>query len=264
MTRATCKWILFLALALSTVPQCFASSPPEAMNPHAKLDQILRQPAYNTWRLREQSHWPSIDSKLSTSVSDRISNLFHEIGDFFEWLLKPRSQPFQGPPSASGEGLSTLLKIFAWVIVVAIVVFLVIILIRILGNTAPKPALADILSREQVRAAMESGDALAMGSVQWMDEARRLAQEQDFRAVYRAMYLALLSGLHAAGKIEHHRNRTNWIYVQHYRGPVPERQRFSELTELFDRVWYGRKRVEDANLQQLQLDVDLLTRREAT
>jgi Domain of unknown function (DUF4129) len=149
----------------------------------------------------------------------------------------------------------------AWVFVAALVIYLAIMLFKIIG-VKPTANTARVLSQEQIREAMESGNALALDSSQWMEQARRLAGEQDFRAVYRALYLALLSGLHAAGKIEHNRNRTNWVYVAHYRGPAPERARFSELTELFDRVWYGRKTAQEDNLDQLRVDVAMLTRAE--
>ena len=92
-----------------------------------------------------------------------------------------------------------------------------------------------------------------------MGEADRLAAEQDFRAVYRALYLALLSGLHTAGKIEHSLTRTNWTYVQRYRGPGEERQTFGDLTALFDRVWYGRKPADGNDLPTIQQKVATLT-----
>ena len=260
MTRGLVILLLIVCALPAAASRCLASPPSAVADPHAQLEQILRQPAYNAWRLREQANLPDIDAHVPTKWTDKIKAGFHAIGDFFDWLFRSRSRTGTVGARLNSESLTTVLKLCAWVIVGAIAIFLGIVLIRVLGGSAPRNAVAHVLSREQVQRAMESGDALAMNTAAWMDEARRLADEQNFRAVYRAMYLALLSGLHAAGKIDHHRNRTNWIYVERYRGPQPERQRFSELTELFDRVWYGRKPAEGADLQQLRVDIDALTR----
>jgi Domain of unknown function (DUF4129) len=92
-----------------------------------------------------------------------------------------------------------------------------------------------------------------------MQQVARLEDEKNFRAMYRALYLALLAGLHAAGKIDHHRNRTNWAYVQHFRGPGEERDLFGDLTGLFDRVWYGHKLQERRDFGELRSAVTRLT-----
>jgi hypothetical protein len=230
-----------------------------ASDAHAKLDEILHQPEFTAWRLRQDGKLPDLDNPYSERWAEMIKKPFRAVRNFWKWMFPGKSSTPFSPGALSGDGLSIILKMIAWALVAAVVIFLGIVLVRVLGSTPQNMTIANVLSREQVLAAMESGDALALGSTQWMDEARRLAGEQDFRAVYRALYLALLSGLHSAGKIEHNRNRTNWVYVLHYRGPANERDRFSELTELFDRVWYGRKPAEGSNLEQLRLDVDRLT-----
>jgi hypothetical protein len=105
---------------------------------------------------------------------------------------------------------------------------------------------------------MESGEALAAESSQWLGEADQLAQEQDLRRAYRALYLALLSGLHRQQAIDFRPNRTNWRYVQQFRGHESQRQRLSQLTRRFDQIWYGHRDPEPAAMQQAKAKVQAL------
>jgi hypothetical protein len=258
-------WLMVGAAGLLTLASApawgdDAPSPAADRDAHAQLQQILNGSQYTAWRLRQEGEMSAPASgKWSQFVDEQIEKIREFIDTHFQ---KKRTNAASSPiPARGGNSLPTFLHLAAWVIVGAIVIYLAVVLFKIIG-LRPSANVARVLSQEQIREAMESGNALALDKSQWMEQARRLAGEQDFRAMYRALYLALLSGLHAAGKIEHNRNRTNWIYVEHYRGPAPERARFSELTELFDRVWYGRKPAEGGNLDQLRLDVAMLTRGE--
>jgi hypothetical protein len=223
---------------------------------HAKLDEILHQPQFTAWQLRQSG--ASIKDAGLESLADRLENslkgMLDDLRDFIKWLFRGRPTPTAWRPTGSGS-LPFIFKVLGWTVIAIIALFVAIILIRLIGAQPTQVTTARILSRAEARQAIESGDALAMGALDWMDEARRLAEEKDFRAVYRALYLALLSGLHTAGKIEHNRNRTNWTYVNHYRGPAEERERFSRLTDLFDRVWYGHKSAQGNSLDRLRADV---------
>ncbi len=94
-----------------------------------------------------------------------------------------------------------------------------------------------------VKKALDEGDALAQNADAWLSLAQQLGQDGDWRMAYRAMYLALLSGLHETGRIHFRKSLTNHAYVNRYRGPKEEMQIFSTLTDIFDRVWYGDKPV---------------------
>ena len=93
-----------------------------------------------------------------------------------------------------------------------------------------------------------------------MEQAVRLAQGGDHRMAFRAMYLALLSGLHSAGVIRYRRQQTNWAYVQSFDGPAARRELFVELTGRFDEVWYGLREPDDASFERLRGQVDTLLR----
>jgi hypothetical protein len=152
-----------------------------------------------------------------------------------------------------------VLKAVAWTVAVLATLILLGLIVNLFRQRKGPAAAATVLSRTEIHDALEAGDALALNSSQWATEARRLAAEKDFRAVYRALYLALLAGLHGLGKIDFNRNRTNWTYVQRYRGPDEERATFGELTGLFDHVWYGLANAERHDIDQLQQRIAALT-----
>jgi hypothetical protein len=214
---------------------------------------------YREWQLRQDEDLPQVDVGMSARIQNLAHRMSQAVHDFFNWLFRSRRQPSVGRGSG-WEGMGGVLKAVAWMVLAVALVFILVLIVKIVSQSSGGAPSAVVLSRRQVREALEAGDALAMGSAQWLDEARRLAAEQNFRAVYRAMYLALLSGLHSAGKIEHSRNRTNWAYVQQYRGSSDERVTFGELTDLFDHVWYGREEAAaGTDLDQLQRKVATLT-----
>ena len=202
---------------------------------------------------------PDIDVAIPSGFKQSLRNIGHAISDFLDWIFKSRTNSSSSRFAVS-PSLPTILRIVFWLVIGGALIFVAIFLVRIIGKTQIAIPVANILSRRQVHQAMESGDALALDSKQWMDEAGRWAAEQNFRATYRALYLALLSGLHTLGKIEHSRNRTNWAYVQQYLGPTGERAMFADLTQLFDHVWYGHKSAVGSDLEQLRNHVALLTR----
>lgn len=101
------------------------------------------------------------------------------------------------------------------------------------------PVIPDAARRVGIAKALEDGDALAYGDDEWRKQAERFMDEGDVRLAYRSLYLGLLSGLHEQGRIVFVQNRTNWHYVKTFRGEVPARKELADMTDLFDRVWYG-------------------------
>lgn len=253
--------IVVAALTLPALRSTCAAAPTAAdADPHEQLQAILKRPMYEAWRLRQERDLAEGDITIPHGFSDWLAGIGRSIRDFLDWLFRSHRSPSTPSGFSVGQTLPTILKIVAWLALATALIFVTIFVVRLLGKNKPNIPTANILSRRQVHQAMESGDALALDSAQWMDEARRLAEEQNFRAMYRALYLALLSGLHTLGKIEHSRNRTNWAYVQYYRGPSDERAVFADLTELFDRVWYGRKDAGGNDLETLRIQIARLTR----
>jgi hypothetical protein len=227
-----------------------ASIPPPPEDPKDHLHQILNRPLYQRWLLRSEAADGPGDSPLLRHIAELRDQLLHWIGEMLARLFG-RVAPLGGGGGGSGwEFLPQALKIMAWVALALAVVMVVIFGWTLWRKRDRHGTDARILSREHVRKALEDGQALALDSPQWLREADRLAGEQDLRAVYRALYLALLSGLHAAGKIDFRATRTNWVYVRRFRGPDVERDSFSQLTGLFDQVWYGQTPAEPARIHK--------------
>ncbi len=257
MTRLAAIFVFAIFIAAEQGDAADAQPPGD---PHQQLEQILQGPMYQRWRLRQDEGAVEDDPTIARKYRSSLERISEAMRAFIDRLLGRSTGQSAGPPVISGNSnLPGVLKAAAWAVVGVAVIVAAALLLRLAGRTGGPVAKARILSRQQVDSAFASGDALALASGQWMEEGARLAAKGDYRAVYRALYLALLSGLHSAGKIDFNRNRTNWTYVQQYRGPGEERTTFSGLTELFDRVWYGLKTPEETNLDQLMGQVAELT-----
>jgi hypothetical protein len=217
------------------------------------LQEILKRPLYQRWQLR-QDRDAAEQSSLIKHIQDRVGRMQKWLSD---WLARFSRGRHAGGGHAGGStgGLSTFFWVIAWVVLGLFVVAVIFLIVRIVRGSRMAVVAGNVLSREQVADALTKGNALALAGEQWLDEASRLAAERNFRAMYRALYLALLSGLHSQGKIDFNRHQTNWVYVSRYRGATGERKIFSRLTELFDNVWYGQKDGDGRDLDSLQREV---------
>jgi hypothetical protein len=236
-----------------------AAAPASAGDPHAQLRRILDQPLYQRWKLRQEGPDASASESGESELSRSLRRWRESLAQWLEDLLN-RGEPdgFRGLSSLGGAGLGGKLRFAGWIVLAAAVAFSLLVLYRYLRDRRAGHSNARVLSREQVREALVAGEALALATPDWIREADRLARERDFRAVYRALYLALLSGLHQAGKIDFRKNRTNWTYVHRYRGPESEQAVFRALTALFDTVWYGFKPAEGASMEGIKRQVTVL------
>lgn len=236
IARPLLSLALVLALsglgALASGDDGTGDPPPD---PRRRLRRILKRPMYQRWKRRQAR-------SVKRDETNPLASLRDSVLDYFERWMKRRSRRQDAPAASShlggGAGLADVLRTVAWIVLAAVVVVAAVLLTRWVLQ-ARASAVTTTLSRRQVREALEKGDALSLDGEGWMREAERLAAEGDLRAVFRALYLALLSGLHSAGRIDYRRNRTNWAYVRHYRGEDAEREGFATLTGAFDHVWYG-------------------------
>ena len=209
-------------------------------DPHKHLDHILRRPLFQRWRLRQQRALTRRESDILEGLREMLEAAMKPIGDFLDWLMRRVAAPGEGGPwGLLGGGLATILKTLGWIAIAGLVVFFAVLFYKLLRSRSGPTHAARVLSRERIKEALDAGEALALDGAGWLREAERLAGEKNFRAMYRALYLSLLSGLHSAGKIDFRKNRTNWTYVERFRGEDKERDVFASLTDLFDRVWYG-------------------------
>jgi hypothetical protein len=227
-----------------------------------QVEEILERPLYQRWKRRHERREadPSAPQRgwfdeWLERVSNWTESVRRKLREWWDWLFPPRDQPLRESLAVPGQGIGELLKLAGWAVVAVIVAFLALVVYRLVRESKTGYHSGRVLSREQVRTALEEGEALTLGGEEWLREADRLAALQQFRAVYRSLYLALLSGLHSAGKIDYRKNRTNWTYVNRFRGEEAERTSFASLTSLFDDVWYGLKPADDYSIDELRRQV---------
>jgi hypothetical protein len=94
-------------------------------------------------------------------------------------------------------------------------------------------------------AAEDAGEeALSRPAEGWLELAEQRLVAGDFAGAVRALYLALLVRLHREGRLEVRRAQTNWELFRRLARAVPGASgSFRELTQLFDRVVYGKRAV---------------------
>ena len=221
-----------------------------------QLEDVLGRPEFHRWERRHEAPAPGeVDTdpfglmkaikegfrSLGDTVGDWVRDLFFNAGD--------NAVDFSG----TGDVIMTTLKVAGWALTIVVALFLIVLTLRRLKQWEEGHA-GKVVNRRQVKRALESGEALVLDGDQWLAEADRLAAAGDMRAVYRALYLALLSGLHSREVIDFRRSRTNWVYVQRFRGADGERSLFERLTGRFDQVWYGQQNDPDG-IEQSRADV---------
>lgn len=251
--------VLLLTVILSTSGVSVAnaqeddSSPSLENSASQQLQEVMQDPLFHRWELRRPE---SIEVKVNW-INDLITVLVDWRDKVINWF-KGLWPDFDEPPLPSGDLLpaaGTFFKYLAWVLASVLIVFMVIVMVRLFRGGLRKGQ-AQVISRERLREALDQGEALAADSSQWIEEATRQAEQDDLRLAYRAMYLALLSGLHKRRSIDFHRQRTNWTYVNHFRGTQDHRIAFADLTTLFDDVWYGLGQPHRQKLQEVRLEID--------
>jgi len=221
----------------------------------AMLSRILQKPVYQRWKLRQDPDAAfREESVLAQMARDALESIWDGVKRLFKWLWKQlRRANISLPdlPSTPGN-LVDYLKMGAWAAFGALLLAAGLYLYGMRGKLRNNIRLAAALSREKVQEALENGQALALDADGWMSEAERMGAEGDFRAMYRAIYLGLLSSLHQNGRIDYRKNRTNWSYVNGYKGTLNDQADFGALTEIFDQVWYGQKPAGGVSLEELK------------
>lgn len=235
--------VLLSILLLMTVACGALGAAEEEAN--GDLERILAKPEYTRWRntLNDGSEAaPDTGAATPTWLDGLLLRLERWLS---EWIKGRKKEPEKVDPSSweytsGGAWSSRLFTLLGYVLLAVAAVFLVIALgayIRDrLRNAGKKPVAAAPVS---IAKALEDGDALAYDKAEWSKQADFMLGEGDIRLAFRSLYLGLLSGLHEQGRIVFAQTRTNWHYVRSFRGAGEARRVFAEMTDVFDRVWYG-------------------------
>lgn len=260
--------LLVAVAALVAVPVSVIAATSDVS--HQRLEKILKLPEYHRWESHHGYRAASHNAVLR--VLDRISRYLNRlVAPLLRWLRwkmrgKPHNHSHQNGhhKGASGAwGLGSLAgvlgKILLSVLALAVIALVGWILWSLWKRQRAPVASAVVRSSAiNVKKALDEGDALAQGADAWLTVAHQLGQDGNWRLAYRAMYLALLSGLHQSGRINFRRSLTNHAYVNGYRGPKEEIQTFSTLTDIFDCVWYGQKTIPTETLAGIEAQLKSL------
>ncbi|MBN1809371.1 MAG: hypothetical protein JW909_09915, partial [Planctomycetes bacterium] len=145
--------------------------PKHPEDPRVHLADILDREMFTRWKLREErketaDEKPAIDIK---KILDAIDRLFDRLAD-----LWPRSDR-QAASRSTGGLLITALHTLGWVIAVALAAIISYVVYRAIQGHRARARPARILSQEEIAAALEAGEALALSGTQWLSQAHKLA-----------------------------------------------------------------------------------------
>ncbi len=205
----TAALILFVALA----SQASESSHIDPAKVQRELKQILSLPEY-------QDVQPSPIARFIQNIGKTIDRF---IGKIIGWILGGL---------ALDKKSKTLDTLGAWVVASGFVVLLIIVVRRLIiasqnvSYTTGKP--------EPFANQMPIGSDL-------IRQAAKLAESGDYRAAFRAAYLASIAYLDDINLLRFERSRTNWEYLRELSrgGHTDEYQQLKPLTLDFDRKIYG-------------------------
>lgn len=240
-----------------------AHAPTDGDDLEQALESILQRAPFQQWKRRVERqalelNWS--DAGWAQGLGDWLRGWMEAIGDWFSGLRNAlsgmRGPQITGPNFGAGFGdlMLATLRVIAWVALALALIGAVYWLYLTSPRIRRTARRGQTLSTQAVRQAIEKGEALALDSSDWLDQASLLAQSGQTRLVYRTLYLGLLSGLHRRGMIDFRPHRTNWTYVARFAGPADDRERFSRLTHRFDEVWYGLGTVGEGDVGRAELD----------
>ena len=208
--------ILLLVLSAESAPAGKGRVDPVKVR--REIKQILASPEYN------RSHSPGTIEKLYARAGKALRNA---VVGFFKWL---------GDRLSFGdmEGAGLLASLGTWAVVIAFVGLVGLVvwkLVRSAGAHAGPEARAEGADFE-----MPSAKPL-------MKQAAKLAEAGDYRAAFRAAYLASIVYLDGIRALRFERSRTNWEYMRELKrgGHDKPHSELQPITLDFDRKIYGRE-----------------------
>ena len=241
--RRSCAMVTAIALVLfgllistgAAIAQTPAGQSPTTREIRADLQDILRQPEF--------SAEPRKSGPLATAleqIRDSIEKAWKRITD---WLEKA----FRGRTGSMG----TVGTAIAYTLIAALVALGVMALVRIIRTRdktrrpePPRPAINTAQPADEETPIPPPGE--------WIVAAGRHAADSDFRAAFRAVFMAILLELERTGQIEYERSRTNGDYLRLLRS-LDLRAIYELLAPLvrdFDIYWYGRRPATEADYQR--------------
>jgi hypothetical protein len=169
-------------------------------------------------------------------VADAITTAAKWIGDkvgkFMDWLSRfwPKDDPKKKPATkAMRWTVGTLVGLI--VLILAILAFEVI--------RRSRKRVREVVEESAPLTSTRDDDPLSRGANEWERYAAQLAAAGRLREAIRAWYHAVLVTLYGANILHYRKGRTNWEYVATLGPEHAWRAQFIELTQRFEREWYG-------------------------
>lgn len=177
---------------------------------------------------------PYDPSRLPPSIWDRVSLTMGWVGDrlgeFIDWVRKMFERE-KGGTKSDGSGVVTITLIIVGALVVVGVVLAIL--------AWPKQVQAAVVSAAATSPSPVDADPRTRAADEWARYARELIALGRHREAIRAWYHAMLVNCWSHGLLHHRVGRTNWEYALTLPATLTWRARFHDLTQRFDRAWYG-------------------------
>lgn len=196
-----------------------------------KLSEILRREEFQKPQEKEESLFQKL------------------LRRFLEWLdsLFPKPK-VPAAPLTGISGLSTVLQVVVYAVVIALIGFLVYKFAPLIASRIRKKEKADsgdrVILGERIEAGRSSGDLFS--------EAERMARDGDFRGAIRKGYVALLCDLSDRKIIGLARHKTNRDYLRDIRKRPSLFTTMKGLTGNFERHWYGFRAATSGDWEQFR------------
>ncbi len=250
-------WLMSFVLSGPAAAHASASGTAAAGHPHQVLRQVLENPLFHQWQLRTRQAKRNQSAQSPLQLNGFVDRFWRWLRHLIKWRHKKHVHIYT---HTNGVSMFPSVLIFlGWAAIILILLaaagLLIHMLVRGKDNSAAGAAVPPV---ENINNALQEGDALAAESNQWLAKAEGFEKSGDLRLMYRALYLALLAGLHERGKIRFRKSATNFTLVRGYSGSETDRNLFGRLTDTFDHIWYGWKIYPEAKTQELRCAIAAL------
>lgn len=162
--------------------------------------------------------------ELWSKLENAMDTLKESLKDFFDGL-SPKQE-------LSDLGfISPYVEVITWIIVVAVVLFLVFIIVKLVLHyrQTEKKEFQSLLSDIQE----------TLNSKSWADRAVVYYQQGNYRSACRALYMAVIFFLDEKEVIKYDKAKTNFEYLQTVRSQEALYENLKPIVKTFEYLWYG-------------------------
>ena len=213
---------------------------------------LKRQPSCQTAvRLKRTASSRKFCSDLNMLTRRNKENALTRL---FERLIKWIASWFPKPKPMSPGGVGILSQIAKWLVIVlalgVLAYVLKMFLPRLLRNRGPKKK-----SKEKARIVLGERLEPDQSALDLLSEAEALARRGELRAAIRRAYIALLVELGDRKIISLAQYKTNRDYLRAVREIEPLYRNVKQLTDSFERHWYGLAQANETDWLAISLGI---------